>query len=196
MPRSPVVPASVSHRVPPGQIIATRWPVLHQGEIPPFDPDAWRFHVWGLVAQPSVWTWEEFQFLPVRSTVGDLHCVTRWSNLDHEWRGVSPGAIAVIAGVLPAARIVVFHADGGYTANIPIEAFHGSDVVLATHHAGQPLTPEHGAPLRAVVPGRYAWKSVKWLRGIEFLAADRPGFWEEFGYSNSADAWREERFES
>ncbi len=116
--------------------------------------------------------------------------------MDHEWRGVASCTIVDRVGVLAAARFVMFHADGGYTANIPIDAFLEDEVVLATHHDGQPLTPEHGAPLRAVVPGRYAWKSVKWLRGVEFLGDDRPGFWEGFGYSNSADAWREERFES
>lgn len=194
--RRPAVPGELAHRVPPGQFVTPRWPVLHQGDVPPFDPEIWDFRVWGLVANSGVWTWDEFRVLPANEVRGDLHCVTRWTTLDHQWRGVAPRTIVKHAGVSPLARFVMFHGDGGYTANIPIAAFLGEDVVLATHHDGEPLTPEHGAPVRAVVPGRYAWKSVKWLRGIEFLPDNRPGFWEAFGYSNAADPWREERFES
>lgn len=175
--------------------MSPRWPVLHQGEIPSFDPATWDFRAWGFGATPLVWTWDEFRALPVIEAAGDLHCVTRWSTLDHEWVGVAPQTIVEAARVSPAARYVLLHGEGEYTANIPIEVFLADDVVLATHHDGAPLTPEHGAPLRAVAPGRYAWKSVKWLRGVEFLADDRPGFWEGFGYSSSADPWREERFE-
>ena len=193
--RRPQIPESVAHRVPPGQFVTPRWPVLHQGEIPAFDPETWSFRVWGLVTEPLNLTWEQFRELPTVATVGDLHCVTRWSSLNHEWRGVAPSTIVERAGIEPDVRYVLLHGEGGYTANLPLDAFLGDDVVLATHHGGAPLTAEHGAPLRAVVPGRYAWKSVKWLRGVEFLAEDHPGFWEEFGYSNSADAWREERFE-
>ncbi|MGH2618545.1 MAG: molybdopterin-dependent oxidoreductase [Thermomicrobiales bacterium] len=182
--------------MPPGQIVSPRWPVLHQGQIPLFDPASWDFRVWGLVETPATWRWDAFQNLPVSDVSGDLHCVTRWSTLEHDWHGVRPCAILERTGVLPAARYVLLHGEGGYTANLPIDVLLADDVVLATHHGGEPLTPEHGAPLRAVAPGRYAWKSVKWLRGIEVLADDRPGFWEEFGYSNSADPWREERFES
>jgi DMSO/TMAO reductase YedYZ molybdopterin-dependent catalytic subunit len=193
--RRPVVPEALAHRVPPGQIVTPRWPVLHQGEIPAFDPAAWEFRVWGLVANPQLCNWDTFRALPVVTTRGDLHCVTRWSTLDHDWTGVAPRTIDEIAGVSSVARFVVLHGEGGYTANLHLDAFLDEDVVLATHHGGEPLSPEHGAPLRAVVPGRYAWKSVKWLRGVEFLAEDRPGFWETYGYSNSADPWREERFE-
>lgn len=194
--RRPAAPEALSGRLPPGQFVTPRWPTLHQGEIPPFDPAAWDLRVWGLVANPLCWTWEQVQALPTRAAHGDLHCVTRWSTLDHAWEGIAPPAIIESAGVSPLARFVMLHGEGGYAANIPIAVFLGEDVVLATHHGGEPLTPEHGAPLRAVIPGRYAWKSVKWLRGVEFLAEDRAGFWEAFGYSNSADPWREERFES
>ena len=142
------------------------------------------------------WTWAEFQTLPTAEFDGDLHCVTRWSSLDHTWTGVSPRTIVDLMRVKPTARFVLLHGEAGYTANIPLDVFLGENVVLATHHGGLPLTPDHGAPLRIVVPERYAWKSVKWLRGVEFLADDQPGFWEAFGYSNSADPWREERFES
>jgi DMSO/TMAO reductase YedYZ molybdopterin-dependent catalytic subunit len=194
--RRPTVSADVSDRVPPGQIVTPRWPVLHQGEVPPFDPATWDFRVWGLVADARVWTWDEFRSLATIATRGDLHCVTRWSTLNHAWQGVAPRAIIEFAGVDPSARFAILHAEGGYSANVALDTLLAVDVVLATHHDGELLTPEHGAPLRAVIPGRYAWKSVKWLRGIEILAEDRPGFWETFGYSNSADPWREERFES
>jgi len=196
VPRRPTVSSEMADRVPPGQIVASRWPVLHQGDIPMFVPALWNFRVWGLVANPLLWTWDDVRTLPTIATAGDLHCVTRWSTLDHEWRGVSPRTILERAGVLATAGHVLLHADGGYTANITREIFLGDNVILATHHDGQPLSPEHGAPLRMVIPGRYAWKSVKWLRGIEFLAAERPGFWEEYGYNRSADPWREERFAS
>jgi DMSO/TMAO reductase YedYZ molybdopterin-dependent catalytic subunit len=164
--------------------------------VPPFDPETWELRVWGLVRAPRAWRWPEFLELPTVEVNGDLHCVTRWSSLDHHWRGVPAGAFADLAGVLPAAGFVVLHGEGGYTANLALPTFLGEDVLLATHHDGLPLAVEHGGPLRAVVPGRYAWKSVKWLRGIEFLGEDRPGFWESFGYSHSADPWREERFAS
>jgi DMSO/TMAO reductase YedYZ molybdopterin-dependent catalytic subunit len=194
--RRPSVPEALAHRVPPGQFATPRWPVLHQGEIPPFDAATWSFRVWGEGATSRTWSWEEFQDLPAVNVAGDLHCVTRWSTLDHEWRGVAGRTIVDLAQPGPAARFLLLHGEGGYTANLPLAVFLADDVVLATHHAGEPLAAAHGAPLRAVVPGRYAWKSVKWLRGIEFLAEDVPGFWERFGYSNSADPWREERFDS
>jgi DMSO/TMAO reductase YedYZ molybdopterin-dependent catalytic subunit len=190
------IPDELVSRVPPGQFVTPRWPVLHQGQIPRFEPASWEFAVWGHVEVRAVWSWDAFQELPVSDVCGDLHCVTRWSTLDHAWRGVRPRTLLERVGVMPSARYVVLHGEGDYTANLPIDVLLGDDVVFATHHAGEPLTPEHGAPLRAVVPGRYAWKSVKWLRGFEVLADNRPGYWEVFGYSNSADPWREERFES
>jgi DMSO/TMAO reductase YedYZ molybdopterin-dependent catalytic subunit len=193
--RRAIIPADLAHRVPPGQVIATRWPVLHQGDVPPFDPATWDLRVWGLVDAEMSWTWTELQCLPAVTIDGDLHCVTRWSSLGHTWTGVSASTLCNLATVSSSARFVVLHGESGYTANLAIEDFLDPRVVLATHHDGEPLTPEHGAPLRAVVPERYAWKSVKWLRGVEFLAEDRPGLWESFGYSNSADPWREERFE-
>ena len=193
--RRPTIPAGLAHRVPPGQVIATRWPVLHQGEIPPFNPATWDFRVLGLVDTERSWTWDQWQDLPTVTIDGDLHCVTRWSSLGHTWTGASAQSLCDLARVKPAARFVVLHGEGGYSANLSMDDFLEPRVVIATHHDGEPLSPEHGAPLRAVIPGRYAWKSVKWLRRVEFLAEDRPGFWEEFGYSNSANPWREERFE-
>ena len=187
--------ADLAGRVPPGQFVTPRWPVLHQGQVPAFDMATWEFRVWGHVGSPLVLSWEAFQRLPAVTVSGDLHCVTRWSTFDHVWTGVHPRVILELAGIEPGARYALLHGEAGYSANLPLDALLCDDVVLATHHHGAPLTPEHGAPLRAVVPGRYAWKSVKWLRGIELLCADRAGFWESFGYSNSADPWREERFE-
>jgi DMSO/TMAO reductase YedYZ molybdopterin-dependent catalytic subunit len=193
--RRQTIPPGLADRVPPGQVIATRWPVLHQGEIPPFDPETWDFHVLGLVDSELRLTWDQWQTLPTSVIDGDLHCVTRWSSLGHTWSGVSSRYLHDFARVRPSARFVVLHGEGGYTANLSLADFLDRRVVIATHHDGEPLTPEHGAPLRAVIPDRYAWKSVKWLRGVEFLAEDRPGYWESFGYSNSADPWREERFD-
>lgn len=195
-PRRPPIPEDIARRTPPGQFATHRWPILHQGDVPLFDPDTWEFRVWGLVTKPAMWTWSEVQALPTETLTGDLHCVTRWSTLDHSWTGIRPASIAEIVGIDPAARFVVLHGEGDYTANLPLDVFLADDVLLATGHNGEPLAPEHGAPLRVVVPDVYAWKSVKWLRGIEFLAEDRPGFWEAYGYSNSANVWREERFES
>jgi DMSO/TMAO reductase YedYZ molybdopterin-dependent catalytic subunit len=193
--RRAIIPADLAHRVPPGQVVATRWPVLHQGDVPPFDPATWDLRVWGLVDAEMSWTWAELHRLPVVTIDGDLHCVTRWSSLGHTWRGVSSRYLCDFARVGPGARFVVLHGEGGYTANLALADFLDRRVIIATHHDGEPLTPEHGAPLRAVIADRYAWKSVKWLRGVEFLAEDRPGYWETFGYSNSADPWREERFD-
>jgi DMSO/TMAO reductase YedYZ molybdopterin-dependent catalytic subunit len=193
--RRPTIPTGLEHRVPPGQVVATRWPVLHQGEIPPFDAETWNFRIWGLVDAELSLTWDQWHALPTITIDGDLHCVTRWSSLGHTWTGVSSQSISDLTHVSPSARFVMLHGEGGYSANLAIADFHDRRVVMATHHDGEPLTPEHGAPLRAVVPDRYAWKSVKWLRGVEFLAEDRSGFWESFGYSTRADPWREERFE-
>jgi DMSO/TMAO reductase YedYZ molybdopterin-dependent catalytic subunit len=186
----------LAERIPPGQIATSRWPVLHQGVVPPFDRATWDFRVWGLVETPRVWSWQELTTLPMAESAGDLHCVTRWSSLDHQWRGVAARSIAEIVRPTAEARFVMLQGEGGYAANLSLAAFLATDVLLATHHNGEPLTPEHGGPLRAVAPGRYAWKSVKWLRGLEFLRDDQPGFWEAYGYSNSADPWREERFQS
>jgi DMSO/TMAO reductase YedYZ molybdopterin-dependent catalytic subunit len=193
--RRPTIPAGLERRVPPGQVVATRWPVLHQGEIPPFDPVTWDFRVLGLVASERSWNWDQWQDLESVTIDGDLHCVTRWSSLGHTWTGVSSRYLCDLAGVNPAAHFVVLRGEGGYSANLSMDDFLDPRVVIASHHDGEPLSPAHGAPLRAVIPERYAWKSVKWLRSVEFLEEDRPGFWEAFGYSNSADPWREERFE-
>ena len=192
--KRPTIAPNLAARVPPGQYLTERWPVLHHGSIPTFDPASWDLRVHGLVARPLTLTWDEFQTLPRVTITADMHCVTRWSKLDNSWEGVALREIMDRAGVLPEAKHVIFHCDGDYTTNLPLAVVSKPDVLLATAHDGEELTPEHGAPLRAVVPSRYAWKSAKWLRAIEFVAEDRPGFWEQYGYHNNADPWPEERF--
>lgn len=191
--RRPSADTLLRDRLPPGQIAARRWPVLHQGEVPVFDAATWDLKVFGQVRRPLRLTWDEFQALPQTEMDGDLHCVTRWSKLDNTWRGVELRLLLDRAELTTGAAHLTFHSEGGYTANLALDAL-DEPILLATHHDGEPLTPEHGFPLRVIAPARYAWKSAKWLRGIEVLAEDEPGFWERYGYHNEADAWREERF--
>ena len=186
--------AAGGDRLPPGQYVTAKWPVLHAGPVPRFDPKTWDFRVLGLVEHPVRFTWEEFNALPRIRSVSDIHCVTTWSKYDNAWEGVSTREILRRAGVKPEARFAIVHAENDYTANLPLEAFQGEDALFATHHDGAPLEPEHGYPLRLVVPGLYFWKSAKWVRGIELTAQDRPGFWEQRGYNNHADPWKEERY--
>ncbi|HEX9011900.1 MAG TPA: sulfite oxidase-like oxidoreductase [Anaerolineaceae bacterium] len=192
-------------RLPPGQSLTQKFPVLHYGPVPAFDPAAWDFRVWGEVEQEACWSWEEFNRLPRRTLTMDIHCVTRWSKFDTTWEGVPVRAL-VDRGLIrlrPTAAFVVQHAAYGFTTNLPVEVVLSDNFLLATHFNGQPLEAEHGFPLRGVVgaiPSRsdlsalYFWKGAKWLRGLEFRAHDQPGFWEQAGYHNSADVWREERF--
>lgn len=186
--------ASLKGRLPPGQYATGKWPVLHVGPIPPFNPNVWDFKIFGLVEEPVRLTYETFMALPKVRVKADMHCVTTWSTFDNEWEGVSTREILQLARLKPKARFVMVHAEYGYTTNLPLEVFLDDDCLFAYAHNGKPLTPEHGYPLRLVVPKRYAWKSAKWVRGIEFMAEDRPGFWEVRGYNNNADPWREERY--
>jgi DMSO/TMAO reductase YedYZ molybdopterin-dependent catalytic subunit len=192
-------------RLPPGQALTLKFPVLHYGPVPSFDPATWDFRVWGEVQEEKRWTWDEFNNLP-RTTVNmDIHCVTRWSKADTTWEGVSV-RILVERGLIklkPEAKYVLQHAEYGFTVNLPLEVVLQDNFLLATHLNGEPISPDHGFPLRGVVgaiPGRkelkspYFWKGAKWLRGLEFMSRDRPGFWEQAGYSNSADVWKEERY--
>lgn len=181
-------------RLPPGQSLTLKWPVLHEGRVPEFDPATWDLSVRGLVENPFSISWAEFQQLPRRKITADFHCVTTWSKFDNEWEGVPFQVIAARARVRPEARFVMIHGDGGYTTNAPLEDLMRENVLLADRHAPEPLTPEHGAPLRLVVPHLYAWKSAKWLRGFEFLAQDRPGYWEKVGYHMYGDPFREQRY--
>jgi DMSO/TMAO reductase YedYZ molybdopterin-dependent catalytic subunit len=181
-------------RIPPGQYWTDKWPVLHAGSVPEVDVAAWDFRVFGLVKHPLRLSLDELKQLGEREQLSDIHCVTRWSKLDMPWRGVPMAALLDRVEPTDGAKFVIAHAEQGFTANLPIEALRDPDVLLAYEAEGQPLTPEHGFPLRLMVPSRYFWKSAKWLRGLEFSDVDRPGFWEGYGYHNDADPWREERY--
>lgn len=182
-------------RLPPGQSLTLKWPVLHYGSVPRFDPAKWDFRVWGLVEQPLRFTWDEFNKLPRTQRVSDFHCVTRWSRFDNQWQGVPFREILHLVKPKPEASHVLIHAEQGFTANVPLADLDRDEVLLATHHDGQPLTPDHGYPLRLIVPHLYAWKSVKWMRGLEFLEHDVPGFWEQNGYHMYGDPFKEQRFD-
>jgi len=184
-----------AHRLPPGQALTEKWPVLHYGDVPRFDPSRWDFRVDGLVENPMRWSWEEFQKLPRTSIVTDIHCVTRWSRFDTVFEGVAFKAIYDAVHPKTEARFVMVHAEQGFAANVPLEDLLRDNVLLATHADGSALTPEHGYPLRLVVPHLYLWKSAKWVRGMEFMAADHPGFWERNGYHMYGDPWKEQRFD-
>ncbi len=195
----------IEGRLPPGQRLTVRFPVLHYGPVQRMHPGHWDFRVWGEVETPVIWTWHEFRQLPRTRVTLDVHCVTGWSQFDMVWEGVSLRDL-VEAGYIrlkPTARYVIQHADGGYTTNLPLDVALQENFLLATHLNGQPISPEHGYPVRGVIgaiPGRedlktpYFWKGAKWLRGLEFSPVDKPGFWEQRGYHNEADVWKEERF--
>jgi DMSO/TMAO reductase YedYZ molybdopterin-dependent catalytic subunit len=180
--------------LPPGQSLTLKWPVLHYGSVPAFDPANWDLRVLGLVDSPLKLNWKEFNALPKIQRDSDFHCVTRWSRFDNHWEGVAFREL--LGRVLPrsGAAYVLVHAEQGYTANVPLADLDREEVLLATHHDGAPLTPEHGYPVRLIVPHLYAWKSVKWIRGLEFLDHDQPGFWEQNGYNMYGDPWKEQRF--
>jgi len=193
------------NRLPPGQALTLKFPVLHYGPVPSFNAATWDFRIWGEVEKEMHWTWEEFNHLPRTKVEMDIHCVTRWSKADTEWEGVSVRILVEqgLIKILPAAHFVMQHAEYGFTVNLPLEVILQDNFLLATHFNGEPITPDHGYPLRGVVgaiPGRddlqtpYLWKGAKWLRGLEFMSRDRLGFWEQAGYNNRADVWKQERF--
>jgi len=191
-------------RLPPGQSLTARFPVLHYGPVPKSDLTKWDLKFWGLVEEPLILSWDQFNQLPMTSLKMDLHCVTRWSMFDSEWKGVLIRTL-IDQGLLkikPQARFVLQHAEYGYTTNLPLKIMLQDNFLMATHYDGQPISAEHGYPLRGVIgaiPGRidletpYLWKGAKWLRGLEFLSEDQLGFWEEAGYHNQADIWKEQR---
>lgn len=192
-------------RLPPGQSLTQKFPVLHYGPVPTFNAAAWDFRIWGEVENDVVWSWDEFSQLPRTKLVMDIHCVTRWSKFDTSWEGVSVRALidSGLIKVRPSASHVLQHAEYGFTANLPLEVVLADNFLLATHFDGEPITPDHGYPLRGIVghiPGRddlavpYFWKGAKWLRGLEFMSGDKLGFWEQAGYHNEADVWKEQRF--
>jgi DMSO/TMAO reductase YedYZ molybdopterin-dependent catalytic subunit len=181
-------------RLPPGQYLTEKWPVLHAGSVPHVDLATWDFAVTGEVENPIRLTYDELQALPQTELTTDIHCVTRWSRFDTSFRGVHWRELAKLVQPKPTAHFVVAHAEQGYTANLPLEAIEADDALIAWDADGEPLEPDHGWPLRLVVPSRYFWKSAKWLRGLELRSTDEPGFWERYGYHNDADPWREERY--
>jgi len=181
-------------RIPPGQYYTDKWPVLHAGGVPSVDLATWDFRVFGLVRNPIRLTFDELLALGTREQSSDIHCVTRWTRLDMPWKGVPMPAVLELVQPLESARFVIAHAEQGFSANLPLVAVQADDAMLAYEAEGAPLTPEHGFPLRLLVPSRYFWKSAKWLRGLEITDADRPGFWEGYGYHNDADPWQEERY--
>jgi DMSO/TMAO reductase YedYZ molybdopterin-dependent catalytic subunit len=181
-------------RLPPGQYLTEKWPVLHAGSVPDTDLATWDFKVTGEVEEPLTLSWEEFKELPAIEVTMDIHCVTRWSRFDTSFRGVHWSELARLVGPKPSARYVLAHAEHDFSSNVPLAAIEDDNALLAYEADGEPLTPEHGRPLRLVVPGRYFWKSAKWLRGLEPRATDEPGFWERYGYHNDADYWKEERY--
>jgi DMSO/TMAO reductase YedYZ molybdopterin-dependent catalytic subunit len=188
--------ARASGRLPPGQSLTLKWPVLHAGSVPHFDPAQWGFEISGLVEAPVRFSWDEFRNLAQTEVTSDFHCVTRWSRLDNRWKGVLFTDVLRCVTVKPGAEFVLVLAEEGYTANIPLKDVQRPDVLFAFEHDGEPLTPEHGGPLRLVVPHLYAWKSVKWVRGFMLLDRDRLGFWERNGYHAYGDPWKEQRYSS
>jgi DMSO/TMAO reductase YedYZ molybdopterin-dependent catalytic subunit len=182
-------------RLPPGQYLTEKWPVLHAGEVPQYaDLATWTFRVFGQVESELELSWEQFDELPRTSNVQDIHCVTRWSRFDASFEGVHWTELEKLARPRATANFVIAHAEAGFTSNVPLSFLEAPNALLATHADGEPLSPEHGYPLRLVIPGKYFWKSAKWLRGIELSSIDRPGFWERYGYHNEADPWQEERY--
>lgn len=185
-----------AQRLPPGQRLVTNWPVLDMGIQPQVDKALWEIEISGLVDNPVRWNWNAFMTLPQVSVVSDIHCVTQWSRYDNRWDGVSAAHIMDVVRPKPEAQFIVFHSYDGYTTNIKRSVIEEPDVLLAHSWEGKPLTTEHGAPVRVLIPGWYLWKSAKWIKKIEFVAEDARGFWEVRGYHNEGDPWKEERYSS
>ncbi len=187
---------AVADRLPPGQYLTEKWPVLHYGEVPRIDLATWSFTIGGLVDQPVQLTYDELMRLPRRAVTRDIHCVTRWSMLDSSWEGIPVSELMKLVQLKPEVTHVMVHAEQGFTANLSLEDFLREENMLVDKRNGETISPEHGWPLRLFVPHLYFWKSVKWLRGLEFMQGDRPGFWEQYGYHMRGDPWNEERYGS
>jgi DMSO/TMAO reductase YedYZ molybdopterin-dependent catalytic subunit len=184
-----------SDRLPPGQVRTRKWPVLDAFGTAHVSPESWRLQIFGLVERPLTLKLAEFQALPRVKIFSDFHCVTRWSRLGNLWEGVATRELLSRTGTRPQARFVICHGyDNGWTTNLPLADFLTEDALLADSHDGQPIPPEHGGPVRGLVPRLYAWKSAKWIRGIELVALDQPGYWERAGYHLRGDPWKQERF--
>ena len=185
---------AVADRLPPGQYLTEKWPVLHYGGVPKVDLATWTLTLNGLVASPKTLSYAEFKALPRRTVKRDIHCVTRWSLLDSEWEGVPVSEVMKLIELQPSATHVMVHGERGYTTNLSLDDFLRDENMLVDTRNGEPIPPEHGWPLRLFVPHLYFWKSAKWLRGFEFMSADKPGFWEQYGYHMRGDPWQEERY--
>lgn len=183
-----------ANRLPPGQREVKNWPVLDLGIQPEVPLDQWELTIDGLVAHPTTWGWTQFKSQPPFTDVSDIHCVTAWSRYDNHWEGVSARHILEVVKPLPEAKHIVFHSYDGYTTNVALSVFDDADVLLAHTWEGKPITTEHGGPVRVIIPKFYFWKSAKWVNRLEFVAEDRPGFWEERGYHNEGDPWTEQRY--
>ena len=181
-------------RLPAGQYLTKKWPILSYESTPKFDAEKYRFKVWGTVAEPFELTWDELLALPRVQLTSDFHCVTTWSRFDNAWEGVHIREILQRAKPLPEAKFVTAHSFTGYTTNMPLADLDDDDVLIAFTHDGEQIEPDHGGPVRLIVPKLYAYKSAKWLSGLEFMEKDRPGFWEVRGYHNNGDPWLEERY--
>jgi DMSO/TMAO reductase YedYZ molybdopterin-dependent catalytic subunit len=181
-------------RLPPGQYLTEKWPVLHAGTVPKTDLATWDFRVFGEVEHELALSYDELRALPTTELRLDIHCVTRWSRFDTSFKGVHWRELAKLVRPKPSAHFVLAHAEQGFTSNVPLEALEADDALIAWDADGEPLTPDHGWPLRLVIGSKYFWKSAKWLRGLELLTADQPGFWERYGYHNDADYRKEERY--
>jgi DMSO/TMAO reductase YedYZ molybdopterin-dependent catalytic subunit len=184
----------VADRLPPGQYLTEKWPVLHYGSVPRVDLANWDFQICGLVDQPIRLTYQELMALPRKTVQADVHCVTRWSVLDSTWEGIAVGEVMKLVRLKPGATHVLVRAEQGFSANLSLEDFLRDENMLVDKRNGETITPEHGWPLRMFVPRLYFWKSAKWVRGFEFLSGDQPGFWEQYGYHIRGDPWREERY--
>jgi DMSO/TMAO reductase YedYZ molybdopterin-dependent catalytic subunit len=183
-----------SERIPPGQYQTRNWPVLHYGGVPNIPTAKWTLRLFGLVEKERTLTYAEFMDLPPAKVFSDIHCVTTWSRLDNLWEGVSVIQLKSIVNILPETAFAIVHAANNFTTNIPLQDFFAPDVLLAIKHNREPISADHGGPVRLVVPRLYFWKSAKWITGIEFSDKDQPGFWERAGYHNHGDPWKEERY--
>jgi DMSO/TMAO reductase YedYZ molybdopterin-dependent catalytic subunit len=182
-------------RLPPGQYFTEKWPVLHAGEVPDVDLATWTLELSGEIEQPVALSFAQLRELPATEVTTDIHCVTRWSRFDAQFKGVHWRELAKLCRPKPSAHFAIAHAEHGFTSNVPLAALEDANALIVYEADGEPLTPDHGYPVRLVIPTKYFWKSAKWLRGIELSASDKPGFWERYGYNNNADFWQEQRYE-